>query len=133
MPASLRPQRQPTDDWEQLRLLVNSPEQETYEILRPIVLFGQPTSERAHETGVPERTLRRTVARFETTGMRSLFDADPPLATADRRMLPLGIRRAIAELKAEYPAFGPFEIARICHHRFDRAVSYHTVQQQTSP
>ena len=62
------------------------------------------------------------------TGMRSLFDADPPPATADRRMLPLGIRRAIAELKAEYPAFGPFEIARICQHRFDRAVSYHTVQ-----
>jgi putative transposase len=129
MPASPRPQRQPTDDWEQLRLLVSSSEQQTYEILRPIVLFGQPTSERAHETGVAERTLRRTVARFETTGMRSLFDADPPRATADRRMLPLGIRRAIAELKAEYSVFGPFEIARICQHRFDRAVSYHTVQQ----
>ena len=129
MPSTPRPQRQPTADWEQLRLLVTSPAQETYEILRPIVLFGQPTSDRAQETGVPERTLRRTVARFETTGMRSLFDVDPPLPTSDRRLLPLGIRRAIAELKADYPAFGPFEIARICHHRFDRRVSYHTVQQ----
>ncbi len=129
MPPSPRQPRQPTADWEQLRLLVTSPEQETYEILRPIVLFGQPTSERAQETGVPERTLRRTVARFETTGMRSLFDAEPPPATSDRRLLPLGIRRAIAELKADYPAFGPFEIARICRERFDRRVSHHTVRQ----
>ena len=30
-------------------------------------------------------------------------------------------------MKAEHPSLGPFEIARICHHRFDRPVSYHTV------
>ena len=42
MPATPRPRRQPTDDWEQLCLLVSSPEQATYELLRPIVLFGQP-------------------------------------------------------------------------------------------
>jgi transposase len=126
MPA--RPRRDPTDDWAQLRLLVGSPEQEAYEVLRPIVLFGQPTAERAQETGTAERTLRRAVARFETAGMRSLFDPEPPPG-ADRRRLPAGIRAAILALKAEYPPFGPFEIARICQHRFDRAVSYHTVRQ----
>ena len=77
MPAGLRPRRDPTDDWNQLRLLVSSPEQETYELLRPIVLFGQPVPDRARETGVPERTLRRQVARFDAFGMRSLFDALP--------------------------------------------------------
>jgi transposase len=127
MPA--RPRRDATDEWAQLRLLVTSPEQETYEILRPIVLFGQPTSERAQETGMGERTLRRAVARFETGGMRSLFDPEPPPPSADRRLLPAGIRAAIVGLKAEYPPFGPFEIARICQHRFDRRVSYHTVHQ----
>ena len=40
MPGSSRPRRDPTDAWDQLRLLVTSPEQETYEMLRPIVLFG---------------------------------------------------------------------------------------------
>ena len=125
----VRPRREPTDDWAQLRLLVTSPEQEAYEILRPIVLFGQPTSERAQETGIAERTLRRTVARFETSGMRSLFEPEPPPPSSDRRRLPVGIRAAIVGLKAEYPPFGPFEIARICQHRFDRAVSYHTVHQ----
>ena len=57
MPFGRRPRRDPTDDWNQLRLLIGSPEQEAYEELRPIVLFGQPIPERACETGVPERTL----------------------------------------------------------------------------
>lgn len=127
MPA--RPRRDPTDEWAQLHLLVTSPEQETDEILRPIVLFGQPTSERAQETGMAERTLRRAVARFATAGMRRLFDPEPSPPSADRRRLPVGIRAAIVGLKAEYPPFGPFEIARICQHRFDRAVRDHTIQQ----
>ena len=129
MPPSPRPQHQPTDDWQQLRLLVTSPEQHAYEVLRPIVLFGRPTAERAQETGVPERTLRRQVARFARTGMRSLFAPEETPAAVDRRRLPVGIRQVIVGLKAEYPSFGPFEIARICGHRFDRAVSYHTVQE----
>jgi hypothetical protein len=51
MPSATRPRRDPTDDREQLRLLAGSPAQEADEILRPIVLFGQPTAERALETG----------------------------------------------------------------------------------
>ena len=128
MPAGPRPRRDPTDDWNQLRLLVSSPEQETYELLRPIVLFGQPVPDRARETGIPERTLRRQVARFDTFGMRSLFDALPGSETNDRR-LPAEICHAIVTLKAEYPPFGLREIATICRERFARPISYHTVQQ----
>jgi hypothetical protein len=58
MPDGSRPRREPTDDWNQLLLLVVSPEQETYELLRPIVLFGHSIPARAQQTGVPERTLR---------------------------------------------------------------------------
>src|SRR5688572_29926859 len=117
MPAAAPSRRQPTDDWQQLRLLGTSPEQATYELLRPLVLFGQPVRSRARETGVPERTLRRKVARFAATGMRSLFEVeDPP--PSDRRTLPLGIRRAIVELKAEYPPLSLRQIATICEHRF---------------
>jgi hypothetical protein len=126
MPAMPRTRRPPTDDWDQLRLLVGSPEQETYELLRPIVLFGQSSTGRAKETGVAARTLRRKATRFADVGMRSLFEPDEP-SEPDRRRLPLGIRTAIVTLKAEYPALTPFAIARICQHRFDRSVSYHTV------
>lgn len=128
MPAGTRPRHQSTDDWEQLRLLVTSPEHATYEQVRPIVLFGQSVAERARETGVPARTLQRKVARFDAIGMRSLFEVEPPPAP-DRRCLPIGIRQAILELKADYPPLGPFEIARICRRRFDRAISHHTVQK----
>jgi hypothetical protein len=62
--------------------------------------------------------------------MRSLFEGEaagsPAPSGSDRRGLPAAIWRAIVELKAEYPPLGPFEIARICRHRFDRPVSYHT-------
>src|SRR4051812_4973523 len=126
MPPSVRPRHDPTDDWDQLRLLVASPAQETYELLRPIVLFGQPPSGRARETGVPERTLRRKAARFDPHGMRSLFEVDPAPAS-DQRRLPPEVRRAVLELKAEYPAFGLREIARICRERFDRPVGHHAV------
>jgi transposase len=128
MPAGPRAQRQPTDVWDQLRLLVTAPEQETYELLRPVVLFGQSARSRARETGVPERTLRRKAARFAAAGMRSLFDLEPEPAR-DRRRLPPTIRRAIVELKAAYPPFSLRELAAICHERFDRSVDHHTVKQ----
>jgi hypothetical protein len=124
MPAAARPRRQPTDDWQQLRLLVTSSEQAAYELVRPIVLFGQLPRERAHETGVSERALQRKVARFAAAGMRSLFEPDDPPA-ADQRSLPLGIRKAIVELKAEYPPLSLREIAAICRERFTRSVSHH--------
>jgi hypothetical protein len=128
MPPAARPRRQPTDDWQQLRLLVASREQEAYELLRPIVLFGQPPGSRARQTGVSERTLRRKVARFVAAGMRSFFEADDP-PVPDGRTLPLGIRNAIVELKAEYPPLSLRQIAAICAYRFERPVSHHTVKQ----
>jgi hypothetical protein len=120
------PRRDPTDDGDQLRLLVASPEQEPDELLRPIVLVGQPPAARARETGVPERTRRRKAARFDAHGMRSLFALDPP-PVGDKRRLPPEVRRAILERKAEYPAFGRREIARIGRERFDRPVGHHAV------
>jgi hypothetical protein len=68
----------------------------TYELPRPLVLFGQPVRERARETGVSDRTLCRNVARFAATEMRSLFAPDE-LPTSARGTLPLGIRKAIVE------------------------------------
>src|SRR5690242_6104940 len=123
-----RPRRAPTDDWAQLRLLLADSVQETYGLLRPILLFGQPAAERARETGTPARTRRRKAARFAASGMRSLLDSPAPTAE-DRRQLPAAIRRAILLLKAEYPPFGLRELAAICRARFRRPVSHHTVRR----
>jgi putative transposase len=129
MPASKRPQREPTDDWEQLRLFVQSPEQETYELLRPIVLFGVTPRQRARATGTPERTLRRKADRFDAEGMTSLLDPKPEIAPTDRRRVPATIRQRILALKAEYPAFRPRELAEICRRRHDCRVDHKTVQR----
>lgn len=114
MHARLRQPIEPTDDWQQLRLLTTSAEQLTYELIRPVVLFGQSPSERARETSAPARTLYRQAARFAQHGMASLF----PAPTDPHRRVPVEIRQAICELYAEYPAFRPNEIATICHVRF---------------
>ena len=91
MPGPKRPRRAQTDDWEQLRLFVGWPEQETYEMLRPIVLFGQTSEKRAQAVGVSERTLDRKAARFDAEGMASLFD-DDRRSPGDKRLLSADIR-----------------------------------------
>jgi putative transposase len=115
-----------TDDWQQLQLRVQFPEQRTYELIRPVVLFSHSPAERARQTGAPERTLYRQAARFEREGMASLFG---PAKVEKHRTLPEKIRRHIVALKAEHPAFTPHEIARICQIRFDHRPSPHTIKR----
>ena len=107
---------EPTDEWERLLLLFEWPEQEGYEVIRPLVLFGNSVAERAREVGTPERTLYRRVNRFEAEGMDSLFDSEP----AKRRRLPPAMRRLIVEVKAEYPRLNLNEITNIVYVRFGR-------------
>jgi len=122
-----------TDDWQQLTLLVGSAEQRTYELIRPVVLFGHSPAERARMTGAPQRTLYRQAARFEREGMASLFG---PPKVERHRTLPENIRRHILALKAEHPAFRANEIATICGIHFGRRPSPHTTKRilaETSP
>lgn len=42
MPVVKRPHVAPTDDWQQLQSLAPFPEQRSYKLLRPVVLFGRP-------------------------------------------------------------------------------------------
>jgi transposase len=125
MPSTGRQRIQPTDEWQQLQLLSRFPEQRAYELLRPVVLFGLSPGERARQTGTAERTLYRQAGRFESQGMASLF---APVPTR-RHRLPDEMRQAIIQLKAEYPAFRPHELATICATRFGRRPSPHTVKR----
>lgn len=75
MPLRRRDRIEPTDDWQQLELLVRSSGQRTYELIRPVVLFGQPPAERAAETSTAARTVYCHVARFEERGLGGL---EPP-------------------------------------------------------
>lgn len=116
----------PTDDWDLLVPLFEWPEQQDYEELRPVTLFGASVAERAREIGTPERTLYRRIERFEREGMLSLFATDPATAGAKRRGLELHIRRMIVDLKAEHPKLNANEIANIVYVRTGRRLGRHT-------
>jgi hypothetical protein len=126
MGRNKRPKAEPTDDWELLFPLFEWPEQQAYEELRPLVLFGGSVAKRAGETGTPERTMYRRVERFEKDGMLSLFATDPASARAKRRGLDPAIRRMIVELKAEHPKLNANEIANIVYVRTGRRLGKHT-------
>jgi transposase len=121
-----RRKAKPTDDWQELLPLFEWPEQQAYEELRPMVLFGGSVAERVAETGTPERTMYRRIERFEKDGMESLFATDPVAARARRRGLEPHIRRMIVELKAEHPKLNANEIANIVYVRTGRRLGKHT-------
>jgi putative transposase len=130
MPANKRPRRERTDDWRKIQQYSLWPEQKVYELLRPVVLFNEPVSERAQETGAAERTVYRKAAQFEEQGMASLFAKEPSDRERDKsRSLPPDMRQLIVDLKAEHPGFHPHEMATICFLRFGRKPSHHTVQR----
>lgn len=126
MPTRKRLRIDPTDDWHQLQLLTKSAEQLAYEMIRPVVLFGQSPAERAKATGKAERTIYRTAERFDELWMASLFEGE---RDGTYRNLPPPMRQLIVDLKAGHPAFRPNEIATICYVRFGRRPSPHTVQR----
>src|SRR5215207_6202536 len=71
--SRLRKRIEPTHEWQELLPLFWWPEQVEYERIRQPVLFGGSVAERAEETGVSERTLRRRMERFEAEGMEGLL------------------------------------------------------------
>src|SRR5262249_50230734 len=101
------PARQPrthTEEWQHLTQYCLWPEQRRYELVRPIVLFGDLPSDRAAATEASERTLRRQAEQFDTVGMASLFRPTPQQAQDQHRSLPPPIRQGIVDLRADYAA-----------------------------
>ena len=126
MPGSKRQRTDPTDAWQQLALLAKTPAQRSYELIRPIVLFGRTPAERAKETGAAERTLYRQADRFDQLGMQSLFTH---AKVEKHRRIPAEIGHYLLALKAEHPAFRVEELVGLGLVRFDRRLSHHTVKR----
>jgi hypothetical protein len=70
MPLRKLARIEPTDDWPYLQLQFEWPEQEAYEVVRPVVLFGFTPAERAQQTGISASTIYRRATRFEQLGIR---------------------------------------------------------------
>src|SRR5262245_55353906 len=120
-----RPQVAPTDDWQQIALLARAPGQRTYELIRPVVLFGQSPAERAAETGTAIRTVYHQAARFDQLGLAGLV---PPPKIEKHRTLPPEVRQAILDAKREHPPLKVYELTTICWARCGHRPSSHTVK-----
>ena len=129
VPKRKRVQREHTEDWQTIRQSMLWPEQTAYELLRPIVLFGDPAIQRAKETDEPRSTLERKADAFDEQGMVSFFASRPrkqPEASA--RSLPPEMRQLIVDLRVEFPTLSLREIAEICEARFHRRPSHNAVK-----
>ena len=98
MPKRKRKQREHTEDWQTIKQYALWPEQAAYELLRPVVLFGDPAIGRTEETGEAKSTLDRKADVFEESGMASLFATKPRKQPIDSaRSLPPDMRQLIGD------------------------------------
>ncbi len=123
-----RPRIPRTEDWQTIQQRSLWPEQVTYEMIRPVVLFSETPAERAKETGEARRSLYRKVEQFEDQGMVGLFKPTPQQREDTHRNLPTPMRQAIVDLQAEFPFLHLREIATVCYIQFGRRPSHHTIQ-----
>ena len=130
MPRPGKERREPTHDWQQIKPLLKDSAQIHYEILRPVLLWGQTPRERAAETGMSQRTIYYKTNLFDQAGMASLLPPAPPpeVPKLDKRSLPPPVRQAIVDAHAEYPDLSLHEIASICYAQFGRKPSPHTIK-----
>src|SRR5690349_22218019 len=129
MPGPKRVRRERTDEWASIKQWTLWPEQELYEQIRPIVLFGETAGERAKEIDAAQRTLSRKADEFERYGMHSLFSSgEQGGARETDKTLPPQIRQLIVDLHAELPTMSWREIAAICYIRYGRTPSHHSVK-----
>ena len=129
MPKRKRVQREHTEDWQTIQQYMLWPEQTAYELLRPVVLFGDPATKRSEETGEPRTSLERKADAFDEQGMVSFFASRPrkqPQETA--RSLPPDMRQLIVDLRVEMPDMSIREIAEICDTRFQRRPSHRSIK-----
>jgi len=106
MPEPKRVRRKHTEEWASIKQWTLWPEQELYEQIRPIVLFGQTPGERAKEINAAQRTLSHKADEFEQDGMQSLFSSGEQGGERETsKTLPAEIRQLIVDLHADrsYP------------------------------
>ena len=128
MPKRKRAVHERTEDWTALQRRLKWPEQVIYELIRPVVVFGETASERAHATGAHERTIDRKADAFDQAGMRGLMPTVRP-ASDELRTLSPPLRQLIVNLHAEAPHMSLREIALVCEVQFGRRPSHHSVQR----
>lgn len=121
---------EPTEEFGQLRLGFVDPMQWRYEVIRPLVLFGDRTAtQRAQETQTHPDTVRALRRRFRQQGMPGLL----PLGGSPGRQqraprISEAVRQEVDRLKALYAGFHYRELARILSYKFETPINDKTAK-----
>lgn len=102
----------------QLYLRFTDPVQYDYEVIRPVVLFSQPISDRSKEADVPRTTVSEKAKRFVQQGMFGLADRRSQPSGKREIGFPEPIAQHILYLKHLYPPINNPEIVRILGNKF---------------
>lgn len=113
----------------QLQLRFTDPIQYDYEVIRPVVLFAQPASQRSRETETARSTVSDKARRFITEGMLGLVDQRARQSSHLGVKYPEPVANYILYLKHLYPPIHLREIARILERKFGYKTNHHTLKQ----
>jgi transposase InsO family protein len=121
---------EPREEFGQLRLGFVDPMQWRYEVIRPLVLFGDRTAtQRAHETQTHPDTVRALRRRFRQQGMPGLLPSSGSPGRPQRApRIPEAVRQEVDRLKALYPGFHYRELARILSYKFETHINDKTAK-----
>ena len=121
------------EDFAQIRMQFIDPLQHDYEVIRPIVLFGETAAERSRQTGIDRTVIGDKARRFVTDGMIGLRDGRSEPRPSDGPIYPEGIAGYIIYLKQLYPPIHLREIERILLRKFGYKTNHHTLKRFLEP
>ena len=121
------------EDFEQIRLQFVDPLQHDYEVIRPMVLFGETAAERSRQTGMERTTVGDKARRFVLDGMEGLRDRRTEASGPQEPGYPEAIAGYIIYLKQLYPPIHLREIERILLRKFGFKTNHHTLRRFLEP
>jgi hypothetical protein len=121
------------EDFAWIRMECVDPLQYAYELIRPIVLFGETAAERRRQTGVDRTVIGDKARRFVTDGMSALADGRSQSAASEGPIYPEAIAGYILYLKQLYPPIHLREIERILARKFAYQTNHHTLKRLLVP
>jgi transposase InsO family protein/transposase len=121
------------EDFDQIRMQFIDPLQYTYELIRPIVLFGDTAAQRSRQTGVDRTAIGDKARRFVTDGMVGLTDGRTQSTPGEGPIYPEAIAGYILYLKQLYPPIHLREIERILARKFGYQTNHHTLKRFLQP
>jgi len=116
------------EDFEQLRIHFIDPIQHDYEVIRPVVVFGETAAERSRQTGVDRTIVGEKARRFVTNGMSALGDGRTGNTGRKGHVYPDTVAASILYVKQLYPPIHLREIARILLRKFGYTTNHHTLK-----